>query len=148
MIEKRGPRLGLQWRVSIALVVIVVIPFTLSYVLLDQIGRTAANLKANESKLAIVPMTKSPDAHRDLFDTPKRLHADIADRPSHRPELSTLDPKTDLDKILDEEAATQAHLRGIALLRDDGSVVTEAQRPLDPHEQARLRDKVVDQPLA
>jgi len=77
-VKRRGPRFGLQWRVTAALVVIVLIPFALSYVLLDQIGRSAANYKANEARESIAAMDKALDAYRDLFETTKRLHADIA----------------------------------------------------------------------
>jgi nitrogen fixation/metabolism regulation signal transduction histidine kinase len=146
-MKRRGPRFALQWRVTFALVVIVLIPFALSYVLLDQIGRSAANYKANEARESVAAMESSLDAYRDLFETTKRLHADIADRLSRRPQLIALDPKADLNAILDEEVAAQSHLRGLALLRDDGTVVIEAEHPLDAHQQARLRDKVVDQPL-
>ncbi|HEY0253000.1 MAG TPA: HAMP domain-containing protein, partial [Kofleriaceae bacterium] len=146
-MTRRGPRFALQWRVTAALVIIVLIPFALSYVLLDQIGRSAANYKANEARESIAAMEKALDAYRDLFETTKRLHADIADRLSRRPQLIALDPKADLDAILAEEVAAQSHLRGLALLRDDGTVVIQADHPLDAHEAQRLRDKVVDQPL-
>ncbi len=62
-------------------------------------------------------------------------------------ELLALDPKANLGKILDDEAASQGNPRGLAVLREDGSVVAEASRPLDLKEQPRFRDKVVDQPL-
>ena len=146
-MKRRGPRFALQWRVTVALVVIVLIPFALSYVLLDQIGRSAANYKANEARESIAAMDKALDAYRDLFETTKRLHADIADRLSRRTQLIALDPKVDLEAILDEEVAAQSHLRGIALFREDGSVVVQAEHPMDAHQAQRLRDKVVDQPL-
>ncbi|MEO8846677.1 MAG: ATP-binding protein [Kofleriaceae bacterium] len=146
-MNRRGPRFALQWRVTVALVVIVLIPFALSYVLLDQIGRSAANYKANEARESIAAMDKALDAYRDLFETTKRLHADIADRLARRAQLIALDPKADLAAILDEEVAAQSHLRGIALLKEDGSVVIQAEHPMDAHQQARMRDKVVDQPL-
>jgi two-component system, NtrC family, nitrogen regulation sensor histidine kinase NtrY len=146
-MKRRGPRFALQWRVTAALVIIVLIPFALSYVLLDQIGRSAANYKANEARESIAAMDKALDAYRDLFETTKRLHADIADRLSRRAQLIALDPKADLEAILDEEVAAQSHLRGIALLREDGSVVIQAEHPMDAHQEARMRDKVVDQPL-
>ena len=92
-------------------------------------------------------MEKSLEAYRELFETTKRLHAEIADRLSRRPDLIALDPKADLGKILHDEAATQANLRGIAVLRESGSVVAEAGRPLDAQELTKLRNKVVDQPL-
>jgi nitrogen fixation/metabolism regulation signal transduction histidine kinase len=138
---------SLQWRVSIALVMIVLLPFGLSYVLLDQVGRSAANYTANEATAASAAMNKSLDVYRDLFETTKRLHAEIADRLSRRPDLIALDPHANLQKILVDEAASQANLRAIAMLREDGSVVAEASHPLDAHEQKTLREKVVDQPL-
>ncbi len=146
-MKRRGPRFGLQWRVTAALMGILLLPFVLSYALLQQVGHSAANYKANEARESVAAMEKSLDAYRDLFETTKRLHADIADRLSRRAQLIALDPKADLAAILDEEVAAQSHLRALALLREDGSVVLEAEHPLDPKQAAKLRDKVVDQPL-
>jgi two-component system nitrogen regulation sensor histidine kinase NtrY len=146
-MKRRGPRFALQWRVTAALIGILLLPFVLSYALLQQVGHSAANYKANEARESVAAMEKSLDAYRDLFETTKRLHADIADRLSGRAQLIALDPKADLASILDEEVAAQSHLRGLALLREDGSVVIEAEHPLDPRQAAKLRDKVVDQPL-
>src|SRR6185437_2052353 len=82
---------------------------------------------------------KSLGAYRELFETTKRLHGEIADRLSKRPELVALDPNAELEPLLGDG------LRGIAMLRDDGSVVREASRQIgDP---AQQRDIVVDQPL-
>ncbi|HEY1811267.1 MAG TPA: ATP-binding protein [Kofleriaceae bacterium] len=141
----RASGIGLEWKLVIALLVIVLIPLGASYLLVDQVKKDAANVASNEAALSIVAMEKAEDAYRELFETTKRLHAEIADRLSRRPELVALDPKADLDKLLADESATQASLRGIAMLGDDGKVVREAVRPLD--EQAHLRDVVVDQPL-
>jgi two-component system nitrogen regulation sensor histidine kinase NtrY len=146
-MKRRGPRFALQWRVTAALMGILLLPFALSYLLLQQVGHSAANYKANEARESVAAMEKSLDAYRDLIETTKRLHADIADRLSHRAALVALDPKSDLASILDEEVAAQSHLRALALLREDGSVVAEAEHPLDPRQAAKLRDKVVDQPL-
>ena len=146
-MKRRGPRFALQWRVTAALMGILLLPFGLSYLLLQQVGHSAANYKANEARESVAAMEKSLDAYRDLFETTKRLHADIADRLSRREALIALDPRADLAAILDEEVAAQSHLRGLALLREDGSVVLEAEHPLDPRQATKLRDKVVDQPL-
>jgi two-component system, NtrC family, nitrogen regulation sensor histidine kinase NtrY len=142
---KRASGIGLEWKLVIALLVIVTIPLGVSYVLIDQVKESAVNVASNEATQSLVALEKSLDAYRELFETTKRLHAEIGDRLSHRPQLVALDPKIDLDQILADESATQATLRGIAMLRDDGTVVREASRPLD--EQAHLRDVVVDQPL-
>ncbi len=144
---KRSTGIGLQWKVAIALVVIVMIPLGASYLLLDQIGTVAANYKANEAKASVAAMDKALDAYRNLFETTKRLHAEIADRLSRRPDLIALDPKANLTKILEDEAAAQANLRAIAILRENGTVVAETGRPIEPQEQAKLREKVVDQPI-
>jgi two-component system, NtrC family, nitrogen regulation sensor histidine kinase NtrY len=142
---KRATNIGLEWKLVIALLVIVTIPLGVSYVLIDQVKESAVNVASNEAAQSLVALEKSLDAYRELFETTKRLHAEIADRLSHRPQLVALDPKVDLDQILADESATQGTLRGIAMLRDDGSVVREASRPLD--ESAHLRDVVIDQPL-
>jgi two-component system nitrogen regulation sensor histidine kinase NtrY len=129
----------LEWKLVIALLVIVTIPLGVSYVLIDQSKASIVNVASNEAALSIVAMEKSLDAYRELFETTKRLHGEIADRLSKRPELVALDPKADLDPLLGDG------LRDIAMLRDDGSVVREASRPLD--DPTRQRDIVVDQPL-
>ena len=144
---RRSSGIGLEWKLVIALLVIVTIPLGVSYVLIDQVKASAVNVASNEAALSVAAMEKSLEAYRELFDTTKSLHAEIADRLGRRPELVALDPKADLAKLLADESATQASLRGIAMLRDDGSVVREASHALDAHEQALLRDLVVDQPL-
>jgi two-component system nitrogen regulation sensor histidine kinase NtrY len=136
---KRATGIGLEWKLVIALLVIVTIPLGVSYVLIDQSKASIVNVASNEAALSIVAMEKSLDAYRELFETTKRLHGEIADRLSKRPELVALDPKANLDALLGDG------LRSIAMLRDDGSVVREANRPLD--DPRRLRDLVVDQPL-
>ncbi len=136
---KRASGIGLEWKLVIALLVIVTIPLGVSYVLIDQVKASAVNVASNEAALSIVAMEKSLDAYRELFETTKRLHGEIADRLSKRPELVALDPKVDLAPLLGDG------LRGIAMLRDDGSVIREASRPLD--DPTRSRDLVVDQPL-
>ncbi|HEX4455077.1 MAG TPA: ATP-binding protein [Kofleriaceae bacterium] len=136
---KRASGIGLEWKLVIALLVIVTIPLGVSYVLIDQSKASIVNVASNEAALSVVAMEKSLDAYRELFETTKRLHGEIADRLSKRPELVALDPKSDLAALLGDG------LRGIAMLRDDGSVVREASRPLD--DPARFRDLVVDQPL-
>lgn len=40
----RGPRIGLQWKLTVALVVIVMTPLGAAAVLIDQIGKVAAFL--------------------------------------------------------------------------------------------------------
>ena len=125
-MKRRGPRFALQWRVTAALVVIVLIPFALSYVLLDQIGRSAANYKANEARESIAAMDKALDAYRDLFETTKRLHADIADSVRGFGELlvyQALEPKLALFE--------QSSAKLIAAQRREGhnaSPITEQDR--------------------
>jgi nitrogen fixation/metabolism regulation signal transduction histidine kinase len=79
--------------------------------------------------------------YRDLVLTTKALEVEVADRIGRRPEVQSPAPGT-LAKILQSEAA----LRAIAVLRPDGSVVDEANRPTEP-EAAGLRDTVVDHEL-
>ncbi|HUJ59909.1 MAG TPA: ATP-binding protein [Kofleriaceae bacterium] len=139
----RGARIGLQWKLTIALVLIVMMPLGASYVLIDQIGKVAANFAANESDTHVAAMEKALGTYRELFVTTKTLHAEVADRLSRRPNLLALDPKVDLDQVLDDDASHAANLRAIAVLRADGTTVAESRRPLFES----YRDKVVDQPL-
>jgi nitrogen fixation/metabolism regulation signal transduction histidine kinase len=136
MTHPRGA--SLQWKLTIGLVVIVMMPLVVSYFLIDQIGKVAANFAAGEADTHVLVMDKALDVYRDLFITTKNYQAEVADRLAHRPDLLALDPKQPLDGLLTDT------LRGIAVLRPDGSSVAEAERP--PTGPA-WRDKVVDQPL-
>jgi nitrogen fixation/metabolism regulation signal transduction histidine kinase len=137
------PRIGLQWKLTVALVLIVMTPLGAAAVLIDQIGNVAANVSANEAAANVEAMDRSLDAYRELFETTKHLHAEIADRLSRRKELVSLDPHADLDKQLGDDAATESNLRAIALVDGDGRVLAQAEHPLLEH----YRDKVVEQPL-
>jgi nitrogen fixation/metabolism regulation signal transduction histidine kinase len=136
MTHPRGS--SLQWKLTVGLVVIVMMPLVVSYFLIDQIGKVAANFAAGEADTHVLVMDKALDVYRDLFITTKNYQAEVAERLSHRPDLLALDPKAKLDSLLTDT------LRGIAVLRPDGSAVTEAERP--PTGPA-WRDKVLDQPL-
>jgi nitrogen fixation/metabolism regulation signal transduction histidine kinase len=137
-------RIGLQWKLTLALAIIVMTPLAASYIMIDSIASHAASSYANQAADLVTTMDKALGAYRDLFVTTKNLHAEVADRLSRRTELIALDPRIRLDKILDEEAATESHLRALSLLRSDGTVVAEATRPLAES----YRDLVLDQPLA
>ena len=136
-------RIGLQWKLTLALALIVMTPLAASYLMINGIASHAAGSYANQAADMTSTMDRALGVYRDLFETTKHLQAEIADRLSRRPELLDEDPKVDLDKLLDEEAAAEASLRAIAMLRPDGTVVAEASHPLATH----YRDKVVDQPL-
>ena len=73
-------RVGLQWKLTVALVVIVLTPLLASYFMIDQISTHAANTYAKEAADNVVAMEKALDAYRDLFETKKQLQAEIADR--------------------------------------------------------------------
>ncbi len=137
---KRPRRVPLQLKLSMALVLMVIMPLGVAVVLIDQISRTAANVSAIDASSRIATMEKSIGAYHDLVDITKRLHAEIADRLSRRSDLNALDPKANLQDIIAQEPG----LRGIALVRPDTTVVARAERPLPGPE---WRDKVVDQPL-
>jgi nitrogen fixation/metabolism regulation signal transduction histidine kinase len=136
MTTKRGA--SLQWKLTVGLVVIVMMPLVVSYFLIDQIGKVAANFAAGEADTHVLVMDKALDVYRDLFVTTKNYQAEVAERLSHRPDLLALEPKAKLDDLLTDT------LRGVAVLRPDGSVVAEASRPPTG---PQWRDKVLDQPL-
>jgi len=137
-------RIALQVKLTVGLALIVLTPLFVSYFLIDQIGRVAANFSANESARNVAALERAESAYRELFATTKTLHAEVADRLAQRPELVAAKPGANLSKILDEDTAKDANLRAIAALRADGSVVAEAARPPSAD---GVRDKVVDQPL-
>jgi nitrogen fixation/metabolism regulation signal transduction histidine kinase len=139
----RTHRIGLQWKLTVALAIVVLLPLAASYVMIDWITSHAASSYAKQAEDMQTPMVKALDAYRGLFVTTKSLHAEVADRLSRRGELIALDPRTKLDKILDEEAAKESNLRALAMLKPDGTVVAEATHPLA----SGYRDHVLDQPL-
>jgi nitrogen fixation/metabolism regulation signal transduction histidine kinase len=132
----------LIWKLTVTLVVVVMTPLGVSFLMIDQISTHAASTYAKEAADNVVAMDKALDAYRDLFETTKHLHAEIADRLSRRPDVIGGHP--DLARLLQGEGAREALLRGIALLHADGTVAGEASHPLPD----RYRDKVVDQPIA
>ena len=143
-MTNRTRRLGLQWKLVVALLVIVTTPLVASYFMINWISSHAASSYANQAEDIVSAMDKALGTYRDLIVTTKNLHAEVADRLSRRPELLALDRKTaNLDKILDEESAKESHLRAISMLRGDGTTVADAARPLAEH----YRDLVLDQPL-
>ncbi|HEX7842612.1 MAG TPA: ATP-binding protein [Kofleriaceae bacterium] len=136
----RERRFPLQLKVTAVLVLIVMLPLAASAYLIDQLGKTAANVAAGEASSRINAMEKAKRTYGDLVETTKRLHDEIATRLAQRPDLLALDPTTNLARILNEEPG----LRAIALVRPDGTAAAVAERRLPG---PTWRDKVVDHPL-
>jgi len=137
---KHAKRTPLQLKLTVALVLIVMTPLVASAYLIDQLGKAAANVAAGEAASPIAVMEKSKHTYSDLVDLTKRLHGEIAGRLAQRADLLALDPTVNLAKVINEEPG----LRAIAVVRPDGSIAAEADRPLPG---PAWRDKVVDQPL-
>jgi nitrogen fixation/metabolism regulation signal transduction histidine kinase len=133
-------RVSLQLKLAVALVLIVLTPLGVSAYLIDQLGKVAANFAASEAAARGPTMRKAIDVYRELFETTKRLHAEIADRLAKRADLLALDPKVNLDRVLDDEPG----LYGVALRRADGQLVAEVERALPG---PQWREKLIDQPL-
>jgi len=134
---------GLQWKLTVAVVAIVIVPLVASAILIDQIGKVAANFGATESRERASMIEQVSRVYRDLVSTTKALQVEVAERIAARPDILNPIPGLTLEKILDEEA----NLRAIAVLRHDGSVVDEASKPIEPAE-TKWRDAVVDHQLA
>jgi two-component system, NtrC family, nitrogen regulation sensor histidine kinase NtrY len=137
---RRRRRFSLQIKLAVALLLVVLVPLLVSAYLVDQIGRVAANFASNEAAARQPPMERALTAYRDLFDTTKRLHAEIADRLAHRPDLAAATVGQDLSELL----AREPGLVRIAVQAQDGSVVAEAHRPLPG---PTWREKLVDRQL-
>ena len=135
----RARHLGLQWKLTVALVLIVLLPLIASAVLIDSIGKVAANFGATEARERAAMIEQVSRVYRDLVSTTKALQVEVAQRIAARPDIMNPVPEITLDKILDEEA----NLRAIAVLRPDGSVIDEAAKPGEPDE-SKWRDAVVD----
>jgi nitrogen fixation/metabolism regulation signal transduction histidine kinase len=137
-------RFPLQLKLTIALVIIVMTPLAAVAYFIGDITTTAANLSAEEAAERVDVMERAKDHYLQLFETTKHLHAATADRLAKLPELLALDPKVDLEKLLDAEGSREAGLRAIAVVRADGTTVAEAGRPLPG---PLWRDKRLDEPL-
>jgi nitrogen fixation/metabolism regulation signal transduction histidine kinase len=137
---KRDKRLPLQLKLTAALVLIVITPLAASAYLIDQLGKTAANVAAGEASSPIAALEHAKATDLYLVEITKRLHSEVADRLVARPDVLSLDPTTNLAKILNDEP----ELRAIALRRPDGSVAAEAERPAPGPD---WRDHLLDRPL-
>ena len=136
---------SLRLKLTVPLILLVLTPLGASLWLIEQITDTAANFHAAEAEQSLDAIDKAEGAYRELFETTKRLQAEIADRLGKQRELQVLDPKMDIAKVLAEESRLEPTLRALAVVGTDGKVVAEASRPTSGD---GYRDKVVEQPLA
>ncbi len=136
-------KLSLRFRLTMLLVLAVAVPMSIAYLLVGQLGKTAANVASSDASLRVSSMEKATHRYHELVNLTKRLHGEVAERLAKRPELIALDPKADLAAIIADPS--QAGLRAIAMLRPNGTVVAEASKPLSGPD---WRDKVVDQALS
>jgi len=133
-------RMPLQLKLTAALMLIVITPLAASAYLIDQIGKAAANVNAGEAASRIATMQKALSAYNNLIELTKQRHNETAERLAQRPELLALDATSNLAQVINEDPA----LRAIALVRPDGTIAAQADRPL-PDE--TWRDTEVEHPL-
>ncbi|CAN5922737.1 hypothetical protein BH11MYX3_BH11MYX3_35950 [soil metagenome] len=138
----KSRKLSLRFRVTMLLAVSVMLPLVLAYILVGQLGKTAANVAASDAALRVEAMEKATHRYHELVNMTKRVHGEVSERLALRPDLAALDPNTDLHAIIEDPS--QAGLRALTILRADGTVVAEAMKPPTGPD---WRDKVVDQPL-
>lgn len=131
--------MSLRFKLTLGLVLSTLIPVIFAVWLIDQMGKTAANVGASDAAARITAMESSFNAYRELVDTTKRLHGEIADRLAQRPDFVALEPKK-----LDDLLANEPGLRAIGLVRADGSVAGTAERPISG---PAWRDRAVEQIL-
>ncbi len=62
----RARHLGLQWKLTVALVLIVLLPLVASAMLIDQIGKVAANFGATEARERGAMIEQVSRVYRDL----------------------------------------------------------------------------------
>ncbi len=117
---KRARRVSLQVKLAVALTLAVLTPLLVSAYLVDQLGKVAANFASNEAAARQEPMAHALVTYRELFETTKRLHAEIADRLAR-----SLTPE-EVPSALEREAGVVA----ITLTRPDGAVIARARRAL------------------
>ena len=132
--------MGLQLKVVLGVVVLVLLPLLMSWFLIGQISTAAAKFGSTEAKARAETIEQVIRVYRDLVITTKALHGEVAQRVATRSDLMTPVPGVTLEKILESEA----NLRAIAVLRPDGSVIAEAARAEEPIPSTLLRDTIVD----
>ncbi|MBA3458153.1 MAG: hypothetical protein H0T42_34045, partial [Deltaproteobacteria bacterium] len=143
---QRSKRLSLQLKLGVTLVLLVTLPLAVAYLAVGQLGATAANVAASDASARVVAMEKAIHRYHELVNLTKRMHGLTADRLARRlarnAETTTANPEKTLREILDDPS--QAGLRGLAILRADGSVLAEVMKPSSG---AEWRDKIVDEPM-
>jgi nitrogen fixation/metabolism regulation signal transduction histidine kinase len=142
-MTNRRKRFPLQLKVSVALALIVTVPLAIAYFLVGQLGKTAANVAASDASARIEAMDNAMRRYHELVNVTKRVHGEIAERLARRAERGALSTMpADLTELLEDPR--MAGLRAVVVLRPDGSVSGQAERPLAGQQ---WRDKVVDQPI-
>ena len=131
---------NLQVKMALALMLLVLTPLLLSAYLINQIGHVAANFAANDATARQAPMEKALDVYRELIETTKLLHTEVAARLAQRPDIAELRADAAVASLVDVEAG----LNEIALMKSDGTVVAQASRPLPG---PRWRAKQMEYPL-
>lgn len=132
--------INLQVKMALALMLLVLTPLLLSAYLINQIGHVAANFAASDATSRQAPMEKALDVYRELVETTKLLHTEVAARLALRPDIAALNADADVTSLIDDEAG----LNAITLLASDGKTIAHAARPLPG---PRWRSKQMDYPL-
>lgn len=128
MTKPRRP-LPLQLKLTVALVLIVMAPLAVSAYFIGQLGKAAANVAAGEASARTAILEKAIDAYHELVRTKKNLHHEVASRLAHRPDLlAAATGGTDVHAELAKLVTTEPGLRAIAILRPDGTTITDASR--------------------
>nr|MBA3502263.1 HAMP domain-containing protein [Deltaproteobacteria bacterium] len=125
MTKNKRP-LPLQLKLTVALVLIVMTPLAVSAYFIGQLGKAAANVAAGEAQARTAILEKSIDAYHQLVRTKKDLHNEVATRLANRPDLiaAASGGTADLKKLVENEPG----LRALAVLRPDGTVISDAAR--------------------
>jgi signal transduction histidine kinase len=138
---ERSP-ISLQLKLTVGLVLLAALPVLASVYFVGELGRAAANVNAGEAAERIAILERAIRTNQKLVFEGKRLQGEIAARLAARPDVLALDPGEPVGILvdlfgLDASAAlrpllqepAQPGLRKIAILRSDGEVFTEAERP-------------------
>jgi two-component system, NtrC family, nitrogen regulation sensor histidine kinase NtrY len=128
-VTKTKRPLPLQLKLTVALVLIVMTPLAVSAYFIGQIGKTAANFAAGEAQARTAILERSMEAYHTLVRTKKDLHHEVAWRLAHRPDLVAAATGTpDVTAELVHLTSNEPGLRAIAILRPDGTAISEAKR--------------------
>jgi len=136
--EFQSRLVSLQVKLVLILLVVVLAPLGASAYLIDQMGKVAANFAASDAAARDRAMQKALTPYRDLVESKKLHHGEVARRLAAVPDVASGDQAA-LARVL----ATEPALTRLVVLDADGDERARAERPAP----AGTETRAVEHPL-